>query len=108
MGRGGGSDFAERDRRGARNFAAAAQTAGVERIIYLGGLGEPTSSHLRSRHETAAGLASTGIPLTYFRAADRDRSGERVAAHDRLPGASAAGDGDAELDLDPYPADRGR
>lgn len=69
MGRGGGSDFAERDRRGARNFAAAAKRCGVERIVYLGGLGEGTSEHLRSREETAKCLASTGIPLTYFRAA---------------------------------------
>jgi len=69
MGRGGDADFEERDRRGARNFAAAAKAAGVERIIYLGGLGKGTSPHLRSRHETAEGLASTGIPLTYFRAA---------------------------------------
>lgn len=68
MGRGGDSDFEERDRRGARNFAAAAAAAGVERIIYLGGLGAATSPHLRSRHETAELLASTGIPLTYFRA----------------------------------------
>jgi uncharacterized protein YbjT (DUF2867 family) len=69
MGRGGGGDFEERDRRGARNFAAAAADAGVGRIIYLGGLGEPSSPHLRSRHQTAECLRSTGIPLTYFRAA---------------------------------------
>ena len=50
-------------------FAAAARDAGVERIVYLGGLGEGTSIHLRSRQETAEGLGSTGIPLTYFRAA---------------------------------------
>jgi uncharacterized protein YbjT (DUF2867 family) len=68
MGRGGDSDFEERDRRGARNFAAAAAAAGVERIVYLGGLGDPTSPHLRSRHETAELLGSTGVPLTYFRA----------------------------------------
>ncbi|MEZ5154702.1 MAG: NAD(P)H-binding protein [Solirubrobacterales bacterium] len=68
MGRGGDSDFEERDRRGARNFAAAAAGAGVERIVYLGGLGEPSSPHLRSRHETAELLAATGVPLTYFRA----------------------------------------
>lgn len=68
MGRGGDANFEERDRRGARNFAEAARTAGVERIIYLGGLGEGASSHLRSRQETAEELASTGIPLTYFRA----------------------------------------
>ena len=69
MGRGGDDDFAERDRRGARNFAEAAEAAGVARIIYLGGLGEGKSKHLRSRQETAESLASTGIPLTYFRAA---------------------------------------
>lgn len=68
MGRGGDDDFAERDRRGACNFAEAARDAGVERIVYLGGLGEGKSKHLRSRHETAEGLGSTGIPLTYFRA----------------------------------------
>jgi uncharacterized protein YbjT (DUF2867 family) len=69
MGRGGDGDFVERDRRGARNFAEAAREAGVERIVYLGGLGEGKSEHLRSRHETAEALASTGVPLTYFRAA---------------------------------------
>ncbi len=69
MGRGGDGDFAERDRRGARNFAEAAARAGVKRIVYLGGLGEGKSAHLRSRQETAEGLASTGVPLTYFRAA---------------------------------------
>ncbi len=69
MGRGGGSGFAERDREGARNFAEAAKRRGVGRIVYLGGLGEGTSEHLRSREETARCLASTGIPLTYFRAA---------------------------------------
>ena len=36
---GAGSDFSERDVAGARNFGAAAKKAGVERIIYLGGLG---------------------------------------------------------------------
>jgi len=69
MGRGGDSDFEERDRRGARNFAEAAAKNGVKRIVYLGGLGEGRSKHLRSRQETAEGLSSTGIPLTYFRAA---------------------------------------
>ncbi|MCB0866739.1 MAG: NAD(P)H-binding protein [Solirubrobacterales bacterium] len=69
MGRGGDSGFAERDRRGARNFAQACERQGVERLVYLGGLGEGKSEHLRSRQETAEELASTGIPLTYFRAA---------------------------------------
>ncbi len=69
MGRGSDGDFAERDRRAARNFAQAACEAGVERLIYLGGLGEPGSEHLASRQQTAEILAESGIPLTYFRAA---------------------------------------
>jgi uncharacterized protein YbjT (DUF2867 family) len=68
MGRGGDSDFAERDARAAANFATAAQEAGVERIVYLGGLGEPGSEHLESRHHTAEILGEK-LPLTYFRAA---------------------------------------
>lgn len=69
MGRGRSEDFAAADRTAALNFADAAADSGVERIIYLGGLGEGTSEHLRSRHETAEALASTGVGLTYFRAA---------------------------------------
>jgi uncharacterized protein YbjT (DUF2867 family) len=69
MGRGGDDNFGERDRAAARNFAQMAGREGIERVIYLGGLGEPASRHLRSRHETALTLASEGPPLTYFRAA---------------------------------------
>ena len=64
--------FAERDRQAARNFAAAAATAGVSRIVYLGGLGDDSpdlSHHLASRHETGAELAAHGVPVTEFRAA---------------------------------------
>ena len=35
----GGGDFAARERDGARNFARMAKREGVERVIYLGGLG---------------------------------------------------------------------
>jgi len=66
----GGGDFAERERRGARNFARMARREGVGRVVYLGGLGdESVSKHLASRHETAEVLAAEGPPLTYFRAA---------------------------------------
>ncbi|HEX2706537.1 MAG TPA: NAD(P)H-binding protein [Solirubrobacterales bacterium] len=68
MGRGSDSDFAERDHRGAENFAAAAAAAGVRRIVYLGGLGEG-SEHLASRHATAEALRSGPVPVAYFRAA---------------------------------------
>ena len=69
MGRGSGGDFAERERQAARNFARMSASEGVERNVYLGGLGEPASKHLRSRHETALLLGREGPPLTYFRAA---------------------------------------
>ena len=70
MGRGGDAGFAERERAAARAFAGMARDAGVERVVYLGGLGEkPSSEHLRSRQETAEILAREGPPLTYFRAA---------------------------------------
>jgi uncharacterized protein YbjT (DUF2867 family) len=68
MGRGSEGDFAERDKRGAANFAAAAAEQGVRRIVYLGGLGEG-SRHLDSRHATAATLREGEVPVTYFRAA---------------------------------------
>ena len=66
----GGPGFEQRERDGAVNFAHAARDAGVERIVYLGGLGsEGVSEHLRSRHQTGRLLAAEGPPLTYFRAA---------------------------------------
>jgi uncharacterized protein YbjT (DUF2867 family) len=68
MGRGSGAGFAERDRRAASNFASAASAAGVERIVYLGGLGEG-SEHLSSRHETGRALQAADVPVTYLRAA---------------------------------------
>ena len=70
MGRGSDEDFAERERRAARNFAQMATEQGVARVVYLGGLGDnPDSQHLRSRHETAQILSEHGPPLTYIRAA---------------------------------------
>jgi uncharacterized protein YbjT (DUF2867 family) len=45
-----------------------AAAEGVKRVVYLGGLGEPRSEHLRSRAETARVLAGEGPPLTYLRA----------------------------------------
>ncbi|HEX6689015.1 MAG TPA: NAD(P)H-binding protein [Solirubrobacterales bacterium] len=65
-----GGDFAARERLGASNFARMAAREGIERIVYLGGLGDDgASKHLRSRHETARVLAAEGPPLSYFRAA---------------------------------------
>jgi uncharacterized protein YbjT (DUF2867 family) len=69
---GGGADFVETDRIAAERFAEAARDAGVGHIVYLGGLGsddETLSPHLASRHDVGRALASTGVPVTEFRAA---------------------------------------
>ena len=68
----GSGDFFQRDLDAARNFSQAAEQAGVKRIIYLGGLGDPEadlSHHLRSRQATGQELARYGVPVTEFRAA---------------------------------------
>ena len=74
MGRGNGpaASFAERDRRGARNFGEAARAAGVRRVVYLGGLegaGGSVSEHLRSREEVAEILAGMVPEAVHVRAA---------------------------------------
>ena len=68
----GPSGFEKLDLQAARNFGIAAKKAGVNRIIYLGGLGDPQddlSPHLRSRQETGQALRKSGVPVTEFRAA---------------------------------------
>jgi uncharacterized protein YbjT (DUF2867 family) len=65
-------DFEQRDADVARNFAEAAATAHVERIVYLGGLGandDTLSAHLRSRREVEKILRSGPVPVTVLRAA---------------------------------------
>ena len=63
-------DFESLDRAAAKNFAEAARTAGVRRIVYLGGLGGGTglSSHLASRQEVGQILRSSGVPTIELRA----------------------------------------
>ena len=65
-------DFEQRDAEAARAFGAAAAAAGLERIVYLGGLGSEDadlSPHLRSRREVEGLLAAAGVPVTVLRAA---------------------------------------
>ena len=67
-----GAGYPEQDNRLASVFAGASRKAGVERIIYLGGLGETgagLSEHLSSRRQVEEALASTGVPVTVLRAA---------------------------------------
>jgi uncharacterized protein YbjT (DUF2867 family) len=68
----GSADFHQRDLVAARHFARAGRRAGMRRIIYLGGLGDPDadlSQHLRSRQQTGQALQEAGVPVTEFRAA---------------------------------------
>ena len=59
----GSKDFEREDRQATLNFAGAAKQVGVQRIIYLGGLGDDAdpklSPHLRSRHEGQAACRSS-------------------------------------------------
>ena len=67
-----GGDYASHDRDMATAFAHAAADAGVERIVYLGGLGETgsgLSEHLASRLEVADIRRRGPVPATVFRAA---------------------------------------
>jgi len=66
-----GVDFERADRLAAERFAAAAQGAGVRRLVYLGGLGaddDALSAHLRSRHEVGAILRASGLDVVELRA----------------------------------------
>ena len=66
----GAGDFRAHDRRLAEGFGRAAAAAGVQRIVYLGGLGQdPESEHLASRQEVGTALGSGGVPVVELRAA---------------------------------------
>ena len=68
----GPKEFKKADIQSARNFRDAAHKEGVQRIIYLGGLGDirsDLSSHLRSRMEVAEELTKGSVPVTILRAA---------------------------------------
>jgi uncharacterized protein YbjT (DUF2867 family) len=65
-------DFEDKDAEAALSFGGAAADAGVERIVYLGGLGVDDgelSAHLRSRRQVEELLAVAGVPVTVLRAA---------------------------------------
>src|SRR6204780_5643093 len=69
MGRGGSPGYEERGVPVASHFARFAPAAGIDRVVYLGGLGDrPGSRHLRSRQRVGEVLRAQGPPLTWFRA----------------------------------------
>ena len=66
-----GHGYATLELDAARNFARAAEQAGVQHIIYLGGLADPEghiAPHMRSRIETGNVLREGKVPVTEFRA----------------------------------------
>ncbi|MBA2768133.1 MAG: SDR family oxidoreductase, partial [Sporichthyaceae bacterium] len=68
----GTSGFERTDRENAQRFGDAARTAGVGRLVYLGGLApadEVLSAHLRSRLEVGETLLRCGVPTAVLRAA---------------------------------------
>jgi uncharacterized protein YbjT (DUF2867 family) len=68
-----GKKYAAADRASAENMVKACAGQGLERVVYLGGLGDirhpQMSSHLRSRHEVGEILQSGPVPITILRAA---------------------------------------
>ncbi len=67
----GAGTFADRDRAAAANFAAAAQAAGVRRVVYLGGpvpADAPASPHLASRLEVEETLLAAAPEAVALRA----------------------------------------
>jgi len=65
------ADFVKTDAEAASNFGAAAADAGVNRIVYLGGLGaddDQLSPHLKSRRQVEGLLGQAGVPVTTLRA----------------------------------------
>src|SRR4029079_16551662 len=122
----GATDFEEQDRVAAETVAREAANAGVRQIVYLGGLGAdgPGGTAPLRRRPATRQQARTSPPATPRRRrtaarlrrrtgddpARRDdhRQGERRLRDDPRAGQAAAGDGDAELGLDPDAADRAR
>ncbi|GIS98564.1 MAG: hypothetical protein CM1200mP26_02770 [Acidimicrobiales bacterium] len=65
-------EFEELELRMAELFAESAEAAGLDQIVYLGGLGHESdrhSAHLASRHRVGSALAGGRTPVTEFRAA---------------------------------------
>ena len=101
--------FEAADRQAVQCFATAAHQAAVQRVIYLGGLGDSRSQlspHLRSRQEVGEMLWASGIPVVEFRTSIVIGSGSASfeiirALAERLPG-----DNHTTLGRDAHAADR--
>ena len=109
MGRGKAGDYRAKDARRRAHFAAMARREGVERVIYLGGLGD--NPRLRApaqppRDRRGAGRRGTAADL--FPRRDGGGRAQRVLPHPALPGGAPAGDDRTRLAQDQDAADRDR
>jgi nucleoside-diphosphate-sugar epimerase len=98
-------DFESTELFGARNFAEAAKTAGVKRIIYLGGARRLGESHIGSHAEPSRGRSHlSGVGCTHVGVSSIDhhwaresilrtnpKSGEKASNHDRAEMGSGKG-----------------
>ncbi len=110
MGRGGDGDFAERERRAARNFARMVAEEGVARVVYLGGLGgdRATSRHLPQPPRDGRDPALGGSAADLLPSGDGGRRRERVLPDAAPPREAPPGHARSELARHPDSADRDR
>jgi uncharacterized protein YbjT (DUF2867 family) len=65
----GGQSYRDMEKMGALNFGEACRDAGVQRIVYLGGLGgSEKHQHMHSRQEAGRILRQSGVPAIELRA----------------------------------------
>jgi hypothetical protein len=105
----GSGPFVGVDRRGAENFAAAAQKSGVSRIVYLGGIG--AEDHLHSPREPSRGGADparVGCPDDRVSLFHHHRLGKRRLRDRALARRALACPRDPALGGLAHAADRGR
>ena len=105
---GSAQSFEEQDRQAAHNFGRAARQAGVQRLIYLGGLGDsagPLSSHLRSRQEVGHILRASGVQTIELRASIVIGSGSLSFEMIRALGRTLARHAHPALGIGPGPTD---
>ena len=103
-----GKQFEAEEHQAAANFTMAAHQAGVQRIVYLGGLahGGELSPHMRSRAETGNILRSSGIPVIELRASIVIGSGSASFEMIRDLVETASGDDYTAVGKYRYPAHR--
>lgn len=107
-----GDDFEETDRKAAQVFAGRARAAGVQRIVYLGGLTpadvpeSELSPHLRSRAEVGEIFLRSAVAGDRAPSCGHHRLRFGVLRDAALPHRAPAGHGHPELGQHPHPADR--